>query len=210
MDGPRPPASGMVWSGGAPRPARQYARRMRRAAAYFDPLASGVIPPALLVSDILAPSSQRVPWSMSVCGSAQNSCPPRFLNCRPAFSRPRPCMPTRLSPASGGRARDPCDARRGVEDVDGASGGATRGNARRSGDVSGRHGGGETLPSPVGRRGQELCQRPRARAREQRRGQAIDARTAHPPRRRRPHQPHGARQAAVAEGANLAPAPWGD
>ena len=66
-------------------------------------------------------------------GSAQNSCLPRFLNCRPAFSCPRPCMPTRLSPASGGKARDLCGARRGAADADGAPGGATRGAARRRG-----------------------------------------------------------------------------
>ena len=66
-------------------------------------------------------------------GSAQNSCLPRFLNCRPAFSCPRPCMPTRLSPASGDKARDLCGARRGAADADGAPGGATRGAARRRG-----------------------------------------------------------------------------
>ena len=37
----------------------------------------------------------------------------------------------------GDKARDLCDARRGVADADGASGGATRGGARRRGDVSG-------------------------------------------------------------------------
>ena len=102
-------------------------------------------------------------------GSVQNSCPPRFLSCRLALMSAT-VHAGETAACIGGKARDPCGARRGAANADGAPGGATRGAAWRRGDVSGRRGGEGALPSPVGRRGQELCRRPLARAREQRHG----------------------------------------
>ena len=98
--------------------------------------------------------------------------PPRFLNWRPPFSCTRPCMPVRLSPASGGGTRRAASAAwRGAADAGGASG---------RGQPEGPRGAASMLRADMAakwravpgkeRRGQEPCQRPRARARERRRG----------------------------------------
>ena len=105
-------------------------------------------------------------------GYAQNSRPARFLNWRPPFSCTRPCMPVRLSPASGGGTRRAASAAwRGAAGAGGASG---------RGQPEGPRGAASMLRADMAakwravpgkeRRGQEPCQRPRARARERRRG----------------------------------------
>lgn len=58
------------------------------------------------------------------------------------LSCPRPCMPTRQTPASGDRARDLCGARPGAADAGGASGGAAmRGQCANRERSAGRPGG---------------------------------------------------------------------
>ena len=59
-------------------------------------------------------------------GSAQNSCPPRFLSCRLDLMSATVHAGETVA-CIGGKARDPCGTRRGAANADGAPSGATRG-----------------------------------------------------------------------------------